>query len=135
MSGPPVESEALTHGSLQAAISRHIVRRFAEYTGRGPTRARTTIADNLIVCITQDNMTKAERRLTEDDEAETVKSLRRKFQQTMREELVGGVEELTGRTVVAFMSDHDVAADCAAEVFLLDGPPLNGTRRDGLPAE
>src|SRR4051812_22707884 len=37
------ETQDRTPGSLAAAVSRHVVRLFAEYTGRGPTRARTTI--------------------------------------------------------------------------------------------
>jgi uncharacterized protein YbcI len=74
---------------------------FAVYTGRGPTRARTTVRDGVVVCITEDNMTKAERRLTQE----------------------GEVELLTGRRVVAFLSDHDAGADMAAEVFVLDGAP------------
>jgi hypothetical protein len=32
--------------SLPAAITRLVVRLFAEYTGRGPTKARTVISDN-----------------------------------------------------------------------------------------
>jgi uncharacterized protein YbcI len=109
--------------SLPAAISRHVVRLFAEYTGRGPTKARTSIRDNVIVCLTEDTMTKAERRLVQEGENDLVVTVRRKFQATMRDDLVGGIELLTGRKVLSFMSDHDANYDCAAEVFLLDGPP------------
>jgi uncharacterized protein YbcI len=116
-------TEERTPGSLSAAISNHIVRLFAEYTGRGPTKARTTIRDNVIVCIAEDNMTKAERRLTQEGEGELVVTVRRKFQSTMRDDLVGGIELLTGCKVVSFLSDHDAGADTAAEVFVLDGPP------------
>ena len=99
------------------------MRLFAEYTGRGPTRARTTIRDRVVVCITEDNMTRAERRLTQEGEGELVVTVRRKFQSTMRDDLVGGVELLTGCKVVSLLSDHDAGADTAAEVFVLDGPP------------
>jgi uncharacterized protein YbcI len=116
-------TEARTAGSLSAAISNHIVRLFAEYTGRGPTKARTTIRDNVVVCIAEDNMTKAERRLTQEGEGDLVVTVRRKFQSTMRDDLVSGIELLTGRKVVSFLSDHDDATDTAAEVFVLDGPP------------
>ena len=111
-------------GSLSAAISRLIVRLVAEYTGRGPTKARTTIRDDTVICVTQDNMTKAERRLAAEGETDLVVTIRRKFQTTMRDDLVGGIELLTGRTVLSFMSDHDADHDYAAEVFILDGPPL-----------
>jgi uncharacterized protein YbcI len=116
-------TEERTPGSLSAAISNHIVRLFAEYTGRGPTKARTTIRDNVVVCIAEDNMTKAERRLAAEGEGELVVTVRRKFQSTMRDDLVSGIELLTGRKVVSFLSDHDDATDTAAEVFVLDGPP------------
>jgi uncharacterized protein YbcI len=110
-------------GSLAADVSRHVVRLFSEYTGRGPTKARTMIRDNLIVCLTQDTMTKAEHRLVAEGEAELVVTIRRKFQSTMRDDLVAGIEILTGRKVVSFMSDHDAERDCAAEIFVLDAAP------------
>lgn len=111
-------------GSLSAAISRLVVRLVADYTGRGPTKARTTIRDDTIICVTQDNMTKGERRLVDKGETDLVITIRRKFQTTMRDDLVGGIELLTGRSVLSFMSDHDADHDYAAEVFILDGPPI-----------
>jgi uncharacterized protein YbcI len=108
------------HGRLQAEVSNLIVRLFAEYTGRGPTKARTILRDNVLVCVTADSMTKGERSLVAVGEAETVKSIRRKFQETMRDDLISGVEMLTERTVVSFLSDHDAVNDCAVEVFILE---------------
>jgi uncharacterized protein YbcI len=126
------ESGERTPGSMGAAISRHVVRLVAEYTGRGPTKARTTIRDNVVLCMTEDNMTKAERRLVYEGEDELVVTIRRKFQTTMRDDLVAGIEVLTGRTVVSFLSDHNAETDHAAEVFVLDGPP---ELSDAFPAE
>ena len=87
------------------------------------TRAGTAIRDNLVVCITQDTMTKGEHHLLDADENELVETIRREFQTTMRDDLISGIELLTGRTVLSFMSDHDAQHDYAAEVFVLDGPP------------
>jgi len=115
--------EATPEPSLSAAISRHVVRLLSEYTGRAPTNARTAIRENFVVCITQDTMTKGERHLLDADENELVETIRREFQRTMRDDLVNGVELLTGRTVLSFMSDHDAHHDYAAEIFVLDGPP------------
>jgi len=109
--------------SLPMEISNLIVRLFSEYTGRGPNKARTIVRDNLIVCVTHGNMTKGERRLVEEGEGATVVSVRRKFQTTMRDDLVGGVELLTGRTVVSFLSDHNADTDHAVEVFVLEDLP------------
>src|SRR3954449_3919563 len=118
-------------GSLAAAISNLIVRLFSEYTGRGPNKARTTIRENVVLCVTQNSMTKGERRLVEEGEAKAVVSIRRKFQTTMRDDLVAGIETLTNRKVLSFMSDHDADHDYAAEVFVLDGPPVGMPSSDG----
>ena len=114
--------QPLRGGRLNAAIANHVVRLFSAYTGRGPTQARTIRSGNVIAVYTEDLMTKAERVLTEAGEEDTVVSLRRKFQRTMRDDLVAGVETLTNRKVVSFLSDHDAIRDCCVEVFVLDMP-------------
>ena len=106
--------------SLPMEISNLIVRLFSEYTGRGPNKARTVIRDNLVICVTHGNMTKGERRLVEEGEGAMVVSVRRKFQTTMQEDLIGGIEMLTGRKVVSFLSDHNAETDHAVEVFVLE---------------
>jgi uncharacterized protein YbcI len=116
--------EQRSPSSLSAAISNLVVRLFSEYTGRGPTRARTIIRDNVVVCVTEDGMTKGERRLVQEGQGELVISVRRTFQSTMRDDLTGGIELLTGRKVVSFMSDHNAYTDHAAEIFILDGEPI-----------
>jgi uncharacterized protein YbcI len=120
-----------TLGSLGAAISSHVVRLFAEYTGRGPTRARTIIGENVVVCVTQNSMTKAERRLVQEGESDLVVLIRRKFQAVMRDDLVAAVEAVTGRTVLSFMSDHEAGRDYAAEVFVLEGRPTSASPPNG----
>ena len=121
------ETHERSPGSLPAAISNLIVRLFSEYTGRGPNKARTTIREDVVLCVTQNSMTKGERRLVAEGETDLVVSIRRKFQTTMRDDLVAGIEMLTGRTVLSFMSDHDADHDYAAEIFVLDGPPHHST--------
>ena len=57
--------------------------------------------------------------------------MRRRFQQTMREDLIAAVVEHTGREVAAFLSDHHVDPDIAAEVFILK-PRSAGERAAGI---
>jgi uncharacterized protein YbcI len=120
------EAEQVTRGTAAAHISRSIVRIWHEYTGRGPTKARTTITDDLIVVLLADTLLKAERNLVRDGREEQVLSMRRAFQDTMRSDLVLAVEEVTGRQVLAFMSHNHVDPDLAAELFILV-PRTNGT--------
>jgi uncharacterized protein YbcI len=91
----------------------------SDYTGRGPTRARTYIHDDLITVIVQDSLTKGEQSLVEDGKVEIVLAMRKEFQDTMRTELIAGVEELTGRRVIAFFSANHIEPDAALESFLL----------------
>ena len=91
-------------GVLAAQISRAIVKVFHEYTGRGPTKARTTITDDMVVLLMSDTLLKAERNLVADGKVEQVLNMRRAFQDTMRQELPAVIEELVGRRVAAFIS-------------------------------
>ena len=108
-------------GTLYSAISNAIVRIVHDYTGRGPTRARTSIRDDVVVVMLQETMLKAELSLVEDGKADLVAHMRRSFQQTMRADMSAAVAELTGREVIAFMSDSHLEPDYSVEVFVLAG--------------
>jgi uncharacterized protein YbcI len=49
----------------------------------------------------------------------------------MQADLISEIERLTGRKVVAFMSDNTVAPDMAAEIFVLDGVIGDGASSNG----
>jgi uncharacterized protein YbcI len=115
-------------GSLSAAISNAVVGLLHDYTGRGPTHARTTIGPDTIVVTLRNSLTKAERTLAGCGQAVEVLAMRRAFQNTMRDELVAAVERLTGRAVEAFLSDNLYDPDVAVEVFLLAPADGNGGR-------
>jgi uncharacterized protein YbcI len=116
---PGQEAEDAAIGPRGAAISNFVVRVVSEYTGRGPTRARTYISDNLVCVVLEDTLTKGERSLLRDGLGDQVLDMRKSFQKTMRGELVRGIEEITGRRVVAFFSDNHMDPDTAMEAFLL----------------
>jgi uncharacterized protein YbcI len=113
-------------GRLAAAISNVVVRLLSEYTGRGPTKARTVIRDNLVIVVLQHTLTKGERALVASGHEDQVLALRAAFQKAMRQEAEAAIEQLTGRKVAAFMSANHVDPDLAAEIFVLDGGPAGG---------
>ncbi|MDQ6835325.1 MAG: DUF2294 domain-containing protein [Actinomycetota bacterium] len=117
MSTSPVEYSV--GGALASAISNRVVRVMSEYTGRGPTRARTYLHDDLISVVVRDTLTKGERSLVEKGKTEIVLDIRKEFQATMRRDLVAAIEELTGRKVIAFFSANHIEPDAALESFLL----------------
>ena len=112
-----------TDGQLAAAISTAVVHALGEYTGRGPTRARTYVNCDLITVVLKDVLTKGERRLVSDGNAPAVLKTRAVFQRMMERELVDSVEDLTGRTVTAFMSANHVDPDMGVETFVLEPQP------------
>ena len=107
------------NGPLQAAISNAVVRTISEYTGRGPTKARTTMTNGWVFVTLEDTLTKGERKLAEGGRADSVLRTRRDFQEAMEADLTRLVEEMTGRKVVAFMSANHLEPDIAIEAFAL----------------
>jgi uncharacterized protein YbcI len=105
-------------GSIANVISPMMVSLLSEYTGRGPTQARTYMQDDLIAIVLRDTLTRGERSLVADGEAEHVLHTRKMYQRTMRSAIVSGVEELTGRQVIAFLSDNHIDPDVAVETLL-----------------
>jgi uncharacterized protein YbcI len=113
------QTEPSIGGSKAAAISNHVVRTMSAYTGRGPTKARTYISDDVVTVVLQDTLTKGERSLVGDDLDQLVLTMRKAYQGTMGNELINGVEQILGRKVTAFMSDNHIDPDIAAEIFVL----------------
>jgi uncharacterized protein YbcI len=115
-------SPRLDDGERLAAISNLVVRVFADHTGRGPTKVRSYVVEDIVVCLLEDTMTKSERELMKSGNEAIVLKTRSVFQQTMQAELSAGIEELMGRRVIAFTSGNDIAADISSELFVLGGP-------------
>ena len=111
-----------TRSSLTASISRGVVGIYKDHLGRGPTKAQTSIADGHVIVVLEDGLTRAEQKLLDGGKGKVVRKIRREFQEAMRDEIVGLVEEQTGRKVKCLLSDHSPDPDYAVEVLLLEGP-------------
>jgi uncharacterized protein YbcI len=111
------------NGQLSAAISNTVVKALARTTGRGPTKARTTLSDNGVFVVLQDSLTVGEQALTDAGQGEVVLDIRRRWQEVMKVDVSREIEELTGRKVVGFMSDNHIDPDLAVEVFVLEPLP------------
>lgn len=113
------EPEGPHRRELASVISNMVVREITRAVGRGPTRARTTLGQDVIIVVLEDTLTKGERTLLETGEGEAVLTIRRLWQKAMREKCCKQIENLTGRRVAAFLSDDHVDPDIAVEVFVL----------------
>jgi uncharacterized protein YbcI len=110
-------------GGLNAAVSNAVVRIHSRYVGRGATRAHSFHRGAVIVTVLEDVMTTAERSLVADGRSDVVRRMRDELHATLRPDLVAEVEQLSGRRVLACLSDHEADADVAAAVFVLESPP------------
>jgi uncharacterized protein YbcI len=132
------DTEFPAGSSLYAAISNAIVRLLREYTGRGPTRARTSIRDNVVLVMLEQTLTKGEQVLVDKGRGDNVLTLRHEYQEAMRDESSRTIAQLTGRNVTAMMSANHLNPDLAAEIYVLDGPPDHNPasliQSDGSPA-
>lgn len=113
------EGEQKALGETRATISREIVRLQAEYYGKGPTKAKTYIVDDIVVVVLEESFTRAEKTLAQRGEREAIQHIRRRFQQQMAENFTSVVEQSTGRKVRSFLSETDIEADVSVEIFLL----------------
>ena len=114
-------------GKTLLAITNAIVSLHREFYGRGATKGRTIMQDNLVLCVLEDIYTKAERTLIDAGRFTEVHHARNAFQETMEERFSKAVAEITGREVVAFFSQVRTDPDMASEVFVLapDGSASN----------
>ena len=107
------------HGRLRAAISDAMVAMVRDAVGRGPTRARTFVHDDVILCILHETMTPLERTLHDEHHDDTVQDVRDVLHTAMAPQARQHIEALTGRSVVATLADHHRDPDAGVFVFLL----------------
>jgi uncharacterized protein YbcI len=120
------DGDRASEGRRASAISTAVVSLFADYLGRGPTRARTAFGRDVVTVVLEETLTKAERRLVTEGRGDAVLNTRRIFQETMKGDLTTAVERITGRRVIAFLSDQSAEPDVSVEVFILEHQPHDG---------
>src|SRR3954462_10558610 len=112
------EGDQRSLGEMRATISNEIVRLQAEYYGKGPTRAKTYIVEDLVVVVLEESFTRAEKTLVERGERDAIEHIRRRFQQQMADDFKSVVEQATGRRVRVFLSDNDIDSSLSVETVL-----------------
>jgi uncharacterized protein YbcI len=122
--GPSSQSEltSLAGGRLLAAISNRIVALLREHYGRGPMKAKTYAIDDIIVVVLRGSgFTPLEQTIMNSGEPDRVVAMREDFQRVMATRYKESIEELSGRKVVAFLSQAHVEPDITIEIFFVDG--------------
>jgi len=120
----PAGAEApLSGGHLLAAISNRIVQIQREHYGRGPMKAKTYALDDLVVVVMRGTgFTPLEKTILDSGDPDRIVEMRHEFQHMMTKRFTDTIEELTGRKVLAFLSQAHVEPDLTLEIFFVDGP-------------
>jgi uncharacterized protein YbcI len=111
----------LAGGQLLAAISNSIVGILREHYGRGPMKAKTYALDDIIVVVMRGSgFTALEQTIMDSGAPDRVVDMRHDFQRVMAKRYTETIEALTGRKVLAFLSQAHVEPDITMEIFFVD---------------
>ena len=117
-------------GSVLQDVSNAMVALHKEQFGRGPTKAQSHHAGpDALLCVMDDALLPAERKMVEMGEQQRVRDTRMFFQVATADKFIATVETITGRTVRAFASATDPDHGVVMENFIFEPDP----NRDGRP--
>ncbi len=115
----PLNGDALLVAITDAMVALH-----ERYHHRAPVTAKTLLlSSDLLVCVLGGVYTDVEKTMIELQRSTIVRETRSAFQTAMQHKFIAAVERLTGRDVLAFISNHSVGPDMEVELFMLRPSP------------
>lgn len=116
---------ALIGDALLVAVNDGLVALHERYYHRKPVTAKTQLlGDDLLVCLMGGVYTDVEKTMIELQHGTVVQETRSEFQNAMQHKFIEVVERLSGRGVVAFISNSHVGPDLEMELFMLGPSPV-----------
>ena len=120
----PAPESVLNGDALLAAVTDAMVELHQRYHHRVPVTAKSLqMTDDLIACVLGGIYSDVEKTLIEIQRTTLVQEARSAFQHAMQAKFIVAVERLSGRRVLAFISNHHVGPDLEIELFLLEPSP------------
>jgi uncharacterized protein YbcI len=116
MSSPPP-----LHGEeLLAAVTAEMVAFHERYHHRVPASAKTQLLEDDLIAVVMGGVYSAvEQTMIELQRATLVQETRSAFQEAMQHRFIETIERLSGREVIAFISNSHVGPDLEIELFVL----------------
>jgi len=114
------EAPSESRGQLRKDISNAMVGLKKQLYGKGPTKAKTYINDNIVFCVLEGGLTRNEETLIGAGKEALVRSYRLAFQETMGPTVMGAVAEITGRRVLTYHSQIVFDPARTFEIFVLE---------------
>jgi uncharacterized protein YbcI len=111
---------------LLAAVTDAMVALHERYHHRAPVSAKTQmLGEDLLACVMGGVYTEVEKTMIELQRSTLVQETRSAFQQAMQQRFIDVVERLSGREVIAFISNSHVGPDMEIELFIFrDAVPV-----------
>jgi len=117
-------------------VSNALVRLHKEQFGRGPIHAKSNFAGrDALVCVLEDVLLPAERKLVELGQQDRVREARMAFQVATATEFISAIEKIVDRKVRAFASATDPDQNVVFENFYFEPDDSSGTGIGALTAE
>ena len=118
----------LSGDELLLAVTEAMVALHERYYHRTPVSAKTQmLGGDLLACVLGGVYTDVEKTMIELQRSVVVQETRSAFQTAMQRRFIEQVELLSGRAVLAFISNHHVGPDVEIELFMLAASqPANG---------
>jgi uncharacterized protein YbcI len=91
-----------------------------EFYGRGPTKAKTYVHDDLVVVLMRGGFSRAEETLLQEGRGDSVIRQRMDFHGVMKDRFIEVIEEELGRKVSGMMSGSHQHPDLIGEMFILE---------------
>ena len=122
--------------SVLMEVSNAMVRLHKEQFGRGPKSARSHFAGpDTLVCVLEDALLPAERKLVELGDQARVRESRISFQAATQDEFIAAVEQIVYRKVRAFGSAVDPDARYVFEMFYFEPRESDGDGNGAVTAQ
>jgi uncharacterized protein YbcI len=116
----PATNTPLSGDALLVAVTDAMVALHERYHHRKPVTAKTLLlGDDLLACVLGGVYTDVEKTMIELQRTTIVQETRSAFQNAMQHKFIGAIKRLTGRDVLAFVSNHHVGPDIEIELFML----------------
>lgn len=108
---------------LLDAVSASMSALHERYYGRAPGSTKSRMmGDDLLACVLGGVYNDVEKTMIELERSAIVQETRSAFQSAMQHRFIAEVERLSGRRVLAFISNHHVGPDLEIELFVLAAP-------------
>ena len=116
----PAPETVLTGDALLVAVTDAMVALHKRYHQRKPVTAKTQLlGGDLLACVLGGVYTDVEKTMIELQRIPLVQETRSAFQTAMQDKFISQIERLSGRDVLAFISNHHVGPDIEIELFML----------------